>query len=91
MLQRTIVSLETKQIALLKRIAEKRNTSMTALVREAVSKYTEEIQDNPAQRLLSWGEENKELLKECFRDADPDLSQNIDHYLYGAQKKVSSR
>lgn len=92
MMQRTIVSLETKQIAILKDLAEKMQTTMTALVREAVNQFTANIESTPAQQLLDIFEEKKDILKKGFvKNDDPNLSQNIDHYLYGSPKKIPSR
>lgn len=83
MKQRMIISLEPKQMATLKRLATERSRSVSSLVRNAVSDYTQGEKKTPAANLLEHLRVFEKKHKHAFKDVDPNLSQNIDKLLYG--------
>lgn len=83
MKQRILISFEPKQMAILKRLSHERSKSVSELVRQAVEKYTEKAQKNPATLLLESLRKKEKMLKKAFANAEPDLSKHVDEIVYG--------
>lgn len=83
MKQRMIISFEPRQLAILKRLSKQRSKSISELVRQALEKYTEKEQKNPALLLLEGFEKRRKIFEKAFKNADPNLSKKVDEIVYG--------
>lgn len=67
--------------------AKARRVSLGNIVREALREYLARSGDvQPSDEAIE-----HVLLSEPFDDPDPDLSTNVDHYLYGAPRRRRRR
>lgn len=64
-----------------KLVAKKENKPLAALYREFITQGLESTQQKQAEKSLDF------LINLKFRGGPKDLSENIDHYLYGAPKR----
>ena len=84
-MQRTQIMITDEQMELLRNEAYKRRVSIAELVRESIDKQfkpqpaTNTHNTNVGQALLDIAHESKQLK----RSGPPDLSSNVDSYMYG--------
>lgn len=79
---RTIISLEPKQIFILKRLSAETGESISELIRKAVSFFIRKKEKNPAELLLQAREKLINEYKESFKKTPKNLSRKIDKLLY---------
>jgi len=70
------------------RKAREKSTSSSAVIREAVEEFLAKEEE---EKKIDW--ENDPFLKAAgfIKNNVTDMSVNLDHYLYGARKKVVAR
>lgn len=79
---RTIVTLESEQLLLLKQLALFDQNSLSSLIRQAVDLLLEKKKLNSAQLILKSAQKVAKSYPPAFKKA-ADLSKNIDKIVYG--------
>lgn len=83
MKHRILISLEPKQIFVLKRLSGETGESISEIIRRALSFFLQKKEKNPTELLLQAREKLIKNYKESFKKTPKNLSQEIDKLLYG--------
>lgn len=85
-MERTQIYLTKSQIKKLRKTAQKKNATLSSMVREAINvQYGSQIRILPKEKVESFSEFAKRIRRMGFK-GPKDLATNLDKYLYGGKK-----